>query len=228
MRAPLSILIPTLNAGPALPATLACLMEGLSEGLVRELVVSDGGSTDDTLRIASATGAEVVAGAPGRGGQLRRGVARCSGSWLLVLHADTQLAPGWTQAVRRHLEQDPHRAGYFRLKFRASGPGAGLVAGGGNLRARLFGLPYGDQGLLISRQQYEATGGYPDLPLMEDVVLARALRGRLKPLDAVASTGAERYLRNGWLRQSLGNQLRLLRFATGARAADLARHYDAQ
>ena len=77
-------------------------------------------------------------------------------------------------------------------------PGAGLVAGWANLRARAFGLPFGDQGLLVSRADYDAAGGYPDIPLMEDLALARALP-RPRPLAAIAETGAERYRANGWL-----------------------------
>lgn len=226
MRAPISVVIPTLNAAGQLPATLAHLMPGLSEGLIRELVVSDGGSTDDTARLVEDAGARLVTGARGRGGQLRRGVEATQGAWLLVLHADTHLGEGWVDAVCKHLEQHPDAAGYFRLAFRATGTGATLVAGGANLRARWFGLPYGDQGLLVPRALYDRIGGYPDQPLMEDVEIARRLKGQLRPLAATAHTGAERYVQAGWMRQATRNLGRLARYRLGAGAEGLSRGYD--
>jgi len=225
MPAPLSVIIPTLNAAADLPGTADALLAGATGGLIRELVISDGGSTDATLTAAREIGAVVVTGPPGRGGQIARGVAAASGDWLLVLHADTRPAPGWTGAVRAHIAAHPGRAGWFRLRFRAPGVMARLVAGGANLRARLLGLPYGDQGLLISRSLLESLGGYPDLPLMEDVALARKLRGRLRCLGPMAETSAEAYLRNGWVRRAAFNLTTLARYLLGTPPETLARRY---
>lgn len=222
MRAPLSIVIPTLNAEAELPGCLATLMEGVSAGLVRELVISDGGSEDSTGAIARAAGAVRIDGAPGRGGQLARGVAASEGVWLLVLHADTQLSHGWTEAVEAALAAGT--PGYFPLGFRAPGLAPRLVAGWANLRARLFGLPFGDQGLLVSREDYDAAGGYPDIPLMEDMALARKLTG-LRPLGATALTSWQRYASKGWMRQGAANLWRQLRFRFGADPVKLARGY---
>ncbi|WP_224826556.1 TIGR04283 family arsenosugar biosynthesis glycosyltransferase [Cognatishimia sp. MH4019] len=223
MRAPLSIIIPTLNAEAGLPETLASLTEGLRAGIIREVVVSDGGSTDGTLRVADAAGAVVVTGAPGRGGQLRRGVTASGGDWLLVLHADTVLEPGWCDVVQEAMAQA--RAGYGTLRFRADGFAPRFVAGWANLRSRVLGLPYGDQGLLVSRAAYGAAGGYPDIPLMEDVALARALRGQLSPLGFIAQTGAERYLQGGWVRRGWRNLVTLVRYLLGADPEVLAQAY---
>ncbi|PKP84390.1 MAG: glycosyl transferase [Alphaproteobacteria bacterium HGW-Alphaproteobacteria-2] len=226
MRAPLSVVIPTLNAGAHLPATLSSLGEGLAAGLLRELVVSDGGSHDATRTMAEAAGAVLVAGPPGRGGQLRRGAAAAGGPWLLFLHADTVLLPGWADAVARHMARRPGRAGWFRLAFDAEGLAPRLVAGWANMRARAFALPYGDQGLLIARPLYEAAGGFDDMPLMEDVALVRRLgRARLAPLPATALTGAERYIAEGWLRRGARNLGTLARYALGADPARLAERY---
>jgi len=223
--APISVIIPTLDAEGELPGCLATLGEGLVAGLIRELVVSDGGSSDATRDIAEAAGAVVVTGPPSRGGQLRRGVAAARGGWLLVLHADTQLAPGWTRAVADHLERPGARPAYFRLTFRARGAMPALVAGWANLRARLFALPYGDQGLLLRRTAYDRAGGYPDQKLMEDVALVRALGRPLVALPAEARTSAARYQRTGWLRRGARNLWTLLRYVMGADPADLAARY---
>lgn len=225
MRAPLSIVIPTLDAAGDLPGSLASLMEGVEAGLVRELVIADGGSADDTQALAEEVGAVLVTGAPGRGGQLRRGADAAGGTWLLFLHADTRPAPGWSAAVAAHMAAGEGRAGWFRLRFDAGGAAARMVAGWANLRARALGLPFGDQGLLISRRLYDEVGGFPDIPLMEDMALARALRGRLAELDAVAVTGAARFRRLGWLGAGAGNLLRQARFLAGADPARLVRGY---
>ena len=222
MRAPLSVVIPTLDAARELPGCLAALPEGLV--LIREVVVSDGGSRDTTTAIAREAGAEVVAGPPGRGGQIRRGVAASRGEWLLVLHADTRLDPGWSGAVGAHLAGGGEAA-WFRLAFRAEGIAPRLVARWANLRSRL-GLPYGDQGLLVPRALLDAVGGYDDVPLMEDVALARRLRGRMRGLRHVARTGAARYEAEGWGRRGARNLLTLARYLGGADPARLARGYE--
>ena len=103
MRAPISVIVPTLNAGVGLHHTLSCLMEAVDAGLIREVIVSDAGSTDQTLEIAKDWGADVVSGPPSRGGQLRRGCIAAKGEWLLILHADTVLSGGWSAAVGKHL-----------------------------------------------------------------------------------------------------------------------------
>ncbi|MEO0668509.1 MAG: TIGR04283 family arsenosugar biosynthesis glycosyltransferase [Pseudomonadota bacterium] len=220
MRAPISVVIPTLNAAASLSDTLEALVEGLDAGLVTELIVSDGGSTDDTTVLAEAWGANVIEGAASRGGQLRRGCAAARAPWLLILHADTRLAPGWTEAARAHLQTN--EAGYFRLRFDRGGR---WVAAWANRRAQWFGLPYGDQGLLVPRTLYDRVGGYRDIPLMEDVALVRALRGQLRPIDAVATTSAARYRGEGWVRRGARNLWLLAQFMAGADPERLAQRY---
>lgn len=225
MPAPLAIIIPTLNAAAALPETAEALLSGATEGLVRELAISDGGSTDETRQAARELGAIWVEGPRGRGGQIARGIAATSAPWLLVLHADTHLSDGWTQAARDHMNNHPDRAGFFRLRFRAFGAAPRLVEAGANLRARWFGLPFGDQGLLIRRDILKGADGYPDLPLMEDVALARRLGRKLRPLDATANTSAERYIRDGWSRRVLRNLGTQVCFHLGASPETLLSRY---
>lgn len=223
MRAPISVIIPTLNAESGLSRCLESLMEGLEAGLIRELIVSDGGSSDATGAIAQAWGAEVLLGPASRGGQLRRGCARAEGTWLLVLHADTALAPGWAAAMRDHMNTCSD-AGWCRLRFDCPGPAAWSVARWANLRSHV-GLPYGDQGLLLPRALYDQVGGYADIPLMEDVALVRALRGQMRRIDAVAVTSADKYVRQGWLRRGARNLLTLIRYRAGWDPELLARRY---
>lgn len=225
MPAPISIIVPTLNAAESLPDSLHSLMPALTSGLVRELLFTDGGSTDATLDIAEEVGAVVVAGPAGRGGQLRRGVAAAQSDWVLILHADTRLDGDWGRALARHMELHPDRAGYFALQFDAPGLWPAWVAGWANWRSRVFGLPYGDQGLFVSRSLYDAVGGYADVPLMEDVAIARALRGRLTRLGGTAVTGADRYVTDGWARRGARNLWTLARYLLGVSPDRLARGY---
>ncbi|MEX3314797.1 TIGR04283 family arsenosugar biosynthesis glycosyltransferase [Sulfitobacter sp. PS-8MA] len=224
MRAPISVVIPTLDATKSLPACLAALVEGLQAGLIREVIISDGGSQDETGRLAEGWGAGLITGAPSRGGQLRRGCAVAQGEWLLVLHADTVLAQGWAAAVQDHMAGHSGAAGWCHLRFDQSGIAARIVGGWANLRSR-FGLPYGDQGLLLTRALYDAVGGYPDQPLMEDVALARALRGRLRPLNVSAVTSAEKYRQQGWVRRGARNLWTLIRYLRGTDPETLAAAY---
>jgi len=224
MPAEISLVIPTLNAAGELPDCLDTMMEGLAAGLIRELIITDGGSQDATGRIADAAGARFILGTASRGGQLQRGCSAAKGNWLLVLHADTQLEAGWSKVVAQHLRDGGGKPAYFRLRFRAKGMMPLLVAGWANLRSRLFGLSYGDQGLLMQRSDYYAVGGYRDQALMEDVALVRQLNG-LVELPAHALTCASRYQQQGWLRRGTGNLVLLLRYVMGAEPETLARSY---
>lgn len=223
MRAKLSVVMPTLNAGTGLARSLPALMEGLEAGLIRELVISDGGSTDDTVEIAQSVGAKVITGPASRGGQLRRGAEAATGEVLLFLHADTVLPHGWSDAVMDHLHHG--QPAYFHLRFDAAGLAPAWVAGWANLRSRVFHLPYGDQGLLISRADYDAVGGFADIPLMEDVAMARTLRRRLVPLPCAVTTSFARYRRDGWLRRGASNLGLLVRYLFGADPETLKTRY---
>ena len=197
----LSVLIPTHNcAGLLSPAFRA-----LAEAGPLERIVADGGSTDGTQAMACALGARVIAAPRGRGCQLAAGAAAATGDWLLVLHADTCLAPGWSVAARAAMA-DPGRACFFRFTLDDPSPQARRLERMVAWRCRVLGLPYGDQALLIARSLYDAVGGYRPLPLMEDVDLVRRLgRRRLAPLPIAAVTSAARWRRDGWMRRSARN-----------------------
>ncbi|MEL6933910.1 MAG: TIGR04283 family arsenosugar biosynthesis glycosyltransferase [Pseudomonadota bacterium] len=223
MRAKLSVIVPTLNAQEGLQWSLSALAEGLEAGLIRELIITDGGSCDDTLRIADEAGALVVSGHPSRGEQLRRGAEEAKGDWLLFLHADCQLPQGWAEAVDRQIKMDAPAV--FLLDFDASSFPARIVAAWANLRTRVLKLPYGDQGLLISRRDYDAAGGYREIPLMEDVAIVRDLRVKLSIIPLAIQTSAAKYNRDGWLCRGTRNLVLLTRYLLGADPEKLVKRY---
>lgn len=225
----ISVVIPTLNASNELPRTLAALVPAAVGGLVKEVIVSDGGSSDETTTITEAAGARLVAGAKGRGGQLALGAAAARGRWLLFLHADTRLEPKWSEETRALLD-DESRICVFTLSFDTKGWAPALVAAGAMLRTRIFGAPYGDQGLLISRKLYDAIGGFADMPLFEDVDLIRRIirrsgRKSLHVMKARAVTSAARYERDGYLHRVLRNARCLVQFYTGVPPEQIAERY---
>lgn len=216
----LSIIIPTLNAADSLAGCLDRL-DGEDE-----VVVVDGGSSDDSRSVAVQHGARLVPSRRGRGIQLAAGAAAASGEWLLFLHADTLLGPDWREAVERHMRVAPHAAGYFRFRLRSDAWQARLVESGVWLRVALFNLPYGDQALLIRRDLYDRVGGYKPLPLLEDVDLVRRLgRRRLRALPAAAWTSAVRWQQDGWFARSVRNFACLVLYLAGASPERIARLY---
>lgn len=221
----LSIVIPTLNAETALAATLPALVR---EAAPAELVVSDGGSVDRTVEIARDHGARVVAGPSGRGRQLAAGARASAGDWLLFLHADTRPGPGWRAAVDAFAAEPANRrrAAYFRFALDDDDPAARRLEAAVAWRCRRFGLPYGDQALLIGRGFYFTLGGFRPMPLMEDVNLVRRIgRRRLVGLDVPAVTSAARYRRGGYRRRSARNLILLAAYLLGTPPGLLARLY---
>ncbi|MBP5858857.1 TIGR04283 family arsenosugar biosynthesis glycosyltransferase [Marivibrio halodurans] len=206
----LGIVIPTLNAAASLRATLRALAVP-TPGLSVDIVVVDGGSGDETLDIAQRFGARIAVAEGGRGPQLAEGARVALGDWLFFLHADT-VPPGEWPALIRDFTTAPGargRAGYFRFTLDDErNPAARRLERFVAWRSRFLGLPYGDQGLLVARMAYEEAGGFPPVPLMEDVALVRRIgRRRLVALDGAAMTSAARYRREGYLRRGTRNLL---------------------
>jgi len=193
-----------------------------------EIVVADGGSVDDTPAVAAAAGAKLVAGARGRGSQLAAGAAAATREWLLFLHADCTPEPGWAEAVAVFIARPraAERAGYFDLALDDHAAAARRLERVVAWRCRILALPYGDQGLLISRALYDAVGGFAPLPLMEDVDLVRRLgRRRLARIDARCVASARRYRREGYWRRPLRNLLCLSLYFAGMPPERIARLY---
>lgn len=200
----ISVVIPTLNSQAELTATLAALVQGAVQGIVKEVIIADGGSGDDTSQIADIAGARLVRSETGRGAQLAAGADEARSDWLLFLHADTVLQPGWVQEVSTFIDkvdsgQRPQSAAAFTFALNDFGAKPRILEKIVGLRCGLFRFPYGDQGLLIPKRLYSALGGYRPLPLMEDVDLIRRLGWRrVTMLRTKAVTSAERYKQDGY------------------------------
>lgn len=236
-----SILVPARNEATSLPWLLDDIRALTAEhGVTCDVIVADGGSTDGTVAVARDAGAVVVEGARGRGAQLRAAAEAATAPVLLALHADARLDAAARAALGARLRAgiDPREAWVFRLRIAADAAAAGasiarsvalrLVAFGANLRTRLFSLPYGDQGLLLTRDAYDRVGGYQSLPLFEDVTLVRALaaQGRIRVLPAAITVSARRWERDGVFARSLRNLRLLYRWSRGVSVEQLAREYE--
>ena len=194
------------------------------DGLLTEVIFADGGSSDDTEQIANDVGATFLSTPKGRGNQMAAAAHVAKGEWLLFLHSDSVLDHDWQRAVIRHLPNS-EQAAYFKLRFDEATIPARTVAGWANFRSRWLGLPYGDQGLLISQRLYKRIGSYPEIPLMEDVAMAKKLRGELSALPVFIETSADRYRQDGWIKRSFRNFGVLSRYLVGTDPDKLADKY---
>lgn len=219
----LDVVVPTLNAAASLPATLAAVPRDAA------VIISDGGSTDATLAIASAATCRIVEGPRGRGRQLAAGAGASTRPWRLFLHADTIVSPeGWA-AIARHMASPGGEQAAATLRLAVDDPAwqARVIERAVAWRVRWFGLAYGDQGLLIHRDLYAVIGGYPDLPLMEDVEIMRRLgRARHRVLNGEARTSAARWRRRGWLGQTMRNLTCVSLYRLGVPVDRIVKLYD--
>ncbi len=193
----IALIVPTLNEARTLPRCLAGL--DLQDERLR-VVVADGGSTDGTRRVAEGLGATLVVEAPrGRAAQLNAGAAAARADVLWFVHADCRAPAGAPDAIRRALADPRVVGGAFRFALDGRGAALRLLELGVRVRCALLRLPYGDQGLFVRRAVFETMGGFPGIPLFEDVRLVRALkrRGRLALLPLCLPTSPRRWRRDG-------------------------------
>lgn len=213
--------MPTLDEGPSLRRHLPAVLAAADE-----VVVSDGGSRDDTVAVARELGARVVSGPPGRGHQLNRGAAYTGCDALLFLHADTTLPAGGIDAVRRALAGGA-AGGAFLVRFAEAKPilrfGARLING----RTKRFLVPLGDQGQFVRRDAFEALGGFEEWPILEDLDFIRRLRriGRLVIVETPVTTSARRFVTRGVVRTVATNWLIWLLWSLGVSPRRLSKLY---
>lgn len=220
----LTVIIPNLDQGEALAPLLAKLAD---DGV--GTIVSDGGSKDDSLSIATGMSARLACGCCGRGHQLKRGASLADTDWLLFIHADSELSPDWLTHVKRHINTRPHKAGYFGMRFRARGFTPRFMEFAVGLRSFFLRMPYGDQGLLISRKLYDEIGGYKAIPLFEDVDMIRKLgHRRLTYIGCQLKTDASKYERDGYFRRGWRNIKLARRYYKGESPEMLLKEYNAQ
>ncbi len=226
----LSVLLPVLDEMPRLPERLGALTRAAARhGSDVEILVADGGSSDGGLEAARALGLRVLETRRGRGTQLRAAAEASRGRWLWTLHADADVEDGTLERVLAHARRGTHPWAFVQARVDAPGAFYGVLAVLTEIRARWLKLPYGDQGVLVRRSLYERVGGYADVPLMEDVLLARRLAAHASPacLGGRLTLDGRRWKRHGLARVSIGNLGQLARFLLGGRRAeDLARGYD--
>ena len=198
-----SFVIPALNESENITRAVETALAAGAE----EVIVADGGSEDETVNLASNAGAKIVTSGRGRAVQQNAGAALATGDVLLFQHADNWCGVETAEQIRAALADEAVLGGAFRQRIEASGVMYRLLEIGNALRVRIRRLPFGDQGIFMRRELFEKLGGFPDVPLMEDVLLMRELRksGRLVLLDGPHHVCARRWQQRGVVRQTLRN-----------------------
>ena len=219
----ISIIIPTRNEADSIGRLLPELQA--VHGV--ELLVVDGGSTDNTVDIAKSLGAQVLSSPPGRAEQMNTGAEAAHGNILLFLHCDTKLAPGFIEQVEATLNQPEISAGAFQLSIDGKGFGLRVIEWLVNFRSKILQMPYGDQGIFVTTDMFFSVGTFPRQPIMEDFELMRRLRerGKIKILPLHATTSARRWKKLGIMRTTVINQAIILGYLLGVNPEKLAGWY---
>jgi rSAM/selenodomain-associated transferase 2 len=219
----LTIVIPALNEAAIIVTALEALAPLRARGA--EIVVADGGSRDGTPRLAQPFADRVIAAARGRGPAMNAGVAAGTGDALLFLHADTALPENADRTIAAALSR---RAwGRFDLRIAGRHPLLAVVAPLINWRSRLTGIATGDQAIFVTREAFAAVGGFPDLPLMEDIAISHKLKRLSRPfcIGRPVITSGRRWERNGVVRTILLMWRLRLAYYCGAEPGGLAKRY---
>ena len=222
----LSIIVPALDEAAGIEGCLRPLQALRTRGV--EVIVVDGGSNDATRELAMPLADRVLDSPRGRARQMNAGAVAASGDVLLFLHADTFL-PAEADALVDAAVSHGAQWGRFDVAITGSNPLLRIVALAMNARSRYTGIATGDQAIFVKREAFAAAGGFPDIPLMEDVALSRALRQRARPacLRERVVTSGRRWERRGTLRTILLMWRLRLAYASGADPRTLAHRYDA-
>ena len=220
----LSVIIPALNEAERIVDALQALAPLRASG--HQLILVDGGSEDDTPALAHPLVDRMIKTAKGRAIQMNAGAEQATGAVLWFLHADTQVPDSAAVSLLAAFGQGT-QWGRFDVRLAGRQPLLRLVERLMNLRSCLTGIATGDQGIFVTRQAFDAVGGYPEIPLMEDIALSRALRRRSHPacLKPPLITSSRRWERDGILRTILFMWRLRLAYFLGADASQLADRY---
>ena len=221
----LSVIIPVLDEAATIVTALQALAPLRARGA--EIIVADGGSHDDTAARAAPLTDRVVVSARGRATQMNAGAAVARGDVLLFLHADTRLPPDADRIVLEALARTERAWGRFDVTIEGRHPLLPVVAAAMNARSRLTGITTGDQAMFVTREAFDAAGGFPAIALMEDITFARTLKRISRPISlrARVTTSGRRWETRGVMRTILLMwRLRLMYFL-GATPDALARRY---
>ena len=217
-----SVIIPTLNEAGHLAETL----RHVAAANPHEVIIADGGSTDETMDLATSAGAGIVHSTPGRGAQLNAGARHATGELLFFLHADTLPPPSYTSSIADTLRSPQTIAGSFRFALREPRPAmAGIIERLTRWRSEQRNLPYGDQGIFIRRAMFEAIGCFPEWPLLEDLEFIRRARrhGSIVIHQSRIQTSGRRWQRGGFVTTFMRHQMILLGYYSGLPPERLAR-----
>ena len=199
----ISVIIPALNEAKH----IASAVTSAKQAGVWEIFVADGGSKDDTVVAGMGAGAKIVECPPGRAVQQNAAAQHATGEVLLFLHADSRLPTNAVKNITSALSQPANVAGAFHQQIEAPGWIYRCIELGNAWRVRLWSLPYGDQGIFVRREIFERVGGFPQSPLLEDLLLMQQLRriGQVALIQGPIRTSARRWQQNGVIRQTLKN-----------------------
>jgi len=225
---PLSVVIPTLDEAACIEACIASTQRLREAGA--QVVVSDGGSADDTVARAAAAGVDVVRGAAGRARQLNAGAARCRAPLLAFLHADCRPEPCACERLLALAGRSGPLWGRFDVRLDGGGAALRTIEAAMNLRSRITGIATGDQLMFATRDLFDAAGGFPPIALMEDVALSARLKRFRRPLCARerVTASSRKWRTQGVARTTLLMWRLRLAYAFGADPEDLARRYYAR
>ncbi|MDA3885210.1 MAG: TIGR04283 family arsenosugar biosynthesis glycosyltransferase [Candidatus Delongbacteria bacterium] len=219
----ISVVIPALNEQNNIKHSIRSVLHGFNV----ECIVVDGGSTDNTSRISNNEGATVVQSEPGRATQMNTGAKAATGDILLFLHADSILPDDWDIEVRSTLAKNNVSLGAFRLRIDGQFAGKSVIEFGINYRSKIFKSPYGDQGLFVSKETFDKIGGFPEIPLLEDVRFVKSASkiGSIKISNKYISTSGRRWIELGALNTTVINQLVLIGSRIGIKLESLKKLY---
>ncbi|PXF49034.1 Glycosyltransferase AglJ [Gracilariopsis chorda] len=220
-----AVIIPTYNESSTISETVRAVLQRSTERL--QVIVADGFSTDDTAQKARRAGARVLRVRGGRGQQLNKGAELAKAPNLLFLHADTKVPPAFDVHIKQLLQRPDVVAGAFRLHIDSNMLGIKLVQQVANWRSIFFQRPYGDQGLFITKRQFDRIGGYEPMPFLEDYQIVRTLsrHGRIAIANSSVVTNARRWETLGVARTTFFNQVILLAYHVGIQPSILRSWY---